>query len=385
MIGKRSTLLIGPLSKEPTGLSMAFSIVVRSFENSGKDFAIINTETTDKSRQIGAFSFKRALEIIGLLFLYWYKLLSAERVYLLIGLSFVSFWRDFLIIWPAFILKRRIVLHAHTGGYHNFYGSQSELMKRIISKTLSCANKIIILGEDLREQFYFLPDRKEKLITVPNCASIELEQTKVKKKRLAKSEPIKLLFLSNLIESKGYLDCLEAAKILTYEKHIPIQFSFCGRAILHKFSPGFMTEKEILDHFFQQIESKGLENVVHYHGVVKGQEKSRLLSDSHIFVLPTYYAWEGQPISILESLSFGLPIISTPYRGIPGMVIDQYNGFFVEPKNPLQIAEKIEKLWRDPCLYTMMSTNAVDYFQKNFTHQQHLEKLLPIIFGNSGN
>lgn len=381
MVGANSTLLIGPLSERPDGLSMAFKVVVQGFVNQGLDHNVVNTKSEDTVRRVGSFSFRRTIEITKVLLEYSWKLLSAQRIYLLIGLSRVSFLRDFLIIWSACLLKRRIVLHVHSGGYRSFYDSQPSWAQRVIMATLMCANALIILSELLREQFDFLPNADEKLYVVPNCAPFEVTRENVGQKELQKSEPIKLLYLSNFIETKGYLDCLEACRILHHDKNIPVFFSFCGGVIPHKFGSRYKTEQEILDHFFAQVQQMELESVVAYLGTVTGQEKEDVFINSHVLVLPTYYAWEGQPISIIEALAFGMPVIATRFRGIPEQVIDNYNGFLISARNPIEIANKVERMWNEPDLYRQLSANAIQHFRKTFTQEKHLARLIPIILG----
>lgn len=374
------TLLIGPLPERPDGLSMAFDVVVRSFSELGLKFKVLNINTIDISRSVGTFSYKRALEIIIALTQYFRYVLTAKRIYLLVGLSRVSFLRDFLFIWPSYLLRRRIVLHVHSGGYRNFYDDQPKWLKRLIVSTLMRASAIIILAESLREQFDFLPD-VNILHVVPNCAPFETGPKYFRHKTIPVSGPVKLLYLSNLISTKGYLDCLEACRILHHDMNIPLHFSFCGGVVPHKYNSEHMTEQEVLAHFYAQVHKMHLEKVVGYYGIVVGEIKYRFLTDSHIFILPTYYPWEGQPISIIEALAFGMPVVSTHFRAIPEQVIDAYNGFLVHARNPVEIANKVEILWNRPDLYSKFSINAKHHFDKNFTKKKHLDKLMPIILG----
>ena len=120
MPDNRLTLLIGPLSEMPDGLSMAFDVVIKGFAEQGLQYQVIDTKSGDTARRVGAFSFQRSIEILKALILYWRFLLFAQNIYLLIGLSRVSFLRDFLFIWTAYVLRRRVVLHVHTGGYRLF-------------------------------------------------------------------------------------------------------------------------------------------------------------------------------------------------------------------------------------------------------------------------
>ena len=376
------TLLIGPLPKRPEGLSIAFEVVVSGFINRRLAHKVINTQSEDVSRQVGTFSFKRAMEIAGVLLRYWWNLLPSRQIYLLIGFSRVSFFRDFLIIWPAYWLWRRIVLHVHTGGYRTFFDEQPIWLKKIISATLMRADAIVVLGELLREQFNFLSCAEEKLVVVPNCAPIEVTEVSAKPKKYNKAEPIKILYMSNLIESKGYLDCLEACRILHHERKVPVSMFFCGGVIPHRLGSGDKQAKELLDYFLNQIHRMDLVGIAEYCGVVNGDKKYKYLCESHVFILPTYYPWEGQPVSIIEALSFGIPVIATRFRGIPEQVIDNYNGFLVEPHNPVEIADRVEVLVTEPNLYSLMSANAIQHFKQNFTRQRHLSSMIPIILGD---
>ena len=83
--------------------------------------------------------------------------------------------------------------------------------------------------------------------------------------------------------------------------------------------------------------------------------------------MPTYYRFEGQPISIIEALAYGLPIISTNYRGIPDMVINKNNGFLINPHSPIEIAEKISILFNDRNLCARMGEASKRIYHNNFS------------------
>ena len=87
-----------------------------------------------------------------------------------------------------------------------------------------------------------------------------------------------------------------------------------------------------------------------------------MLSMAHVLILPTNYPWEGQPVSIIEALSFGLPVISTNYRSIPEQIIDHYNGYLIEYHNPDQIANAVYELVSEPDKYRQMSSECVNSF-----------------------
>ncbi|HPI00393.1 MAG TPA: glycosyltransferase, partial [Chitinophagaceae bacterium] len=77
------------------------------------------------------------------------------------------------------------------------------------------------------------------------------------------------------------------------------------------------------------IQENDLRNIVEYLGWVSNNEKNNLLLHSDIYMLPSYA--EGLPVSILEAMSYGMPIISTNVGGIPEIVKHQYNGLLFQP------------------------------------------------------
>ena len=94
------------------------------------------------------------------------------------------------------------------------------------------------------------------------------------------------------------------------------------------------------DKLLAAIRDYRLENFVRFEGFVSGEKKIELLNWANVFVLPSFN--EGLPISILEAMSYRMPIISTPVGGIPE-VVDERNGKLVTPGNDKQIYEAIRE------------------------------------------
>jgi glycosyltransferase involved in cell wall biosynthesis len=59
---------------------------------------------------------------------------------------------------------------------------------------------------------------------------------------------------------------------------------------------------------------------------------------------------ESAPLTLLEGMSCGLPVVATEVGGIPEIVEDGVNGFLVQPKHPEAIAERILELNEDGAL-----------------------------------
>jgi glycosyltransferase involved in cell wall biosynthesis len=106
-----------------------------------------------------------------------------------------------------------------------------------------------------------------------------------------------------------------------------------GRAMFYIGGKG-ETEKLI-----RIIHKNNLNKIVKFIGWVSGKKKIECLNKTDVFILPSYY--EGLSISILEAMSYGLPIISTCVGGTPEIVEDKKNGLLIDPGNKLQLLDAI--------------------------------------------
>jgi len=286
------------------------------------------------------------------------------------------------MIWGASVAGCRIVVHLHGGGYKLFFCGLSHAVQLLVKGTLKRADSIIVLADRLRDEFSFVDDADARLIVVPNGLSIT---TPTPRKVLAKGsrgELLRILYLSNMIESKGYLDLLDACRLLRNENRIPFHCTFCGEFIRTIVDRSSVPEADLELGFRKLISSMDLDSFVSYLGSVRGETKWKVLSEADLFVLPSYYPWEGQPISVIEALAFGLPVIATRYRGIPELVVEGYNGILVEQRSPPQIADAVAALYRDPARWAEFSANAYRLYQQRFTREAHLARLVPTILGN---
>jgi glycosyltransferase involved in cell wall biosynthesis len=99
---------------------------------------------------------------------------------------------------------------------------------------------------------------------------------------------------------------------------------------------------------------------------------SERLSQSHIFVLATHY--EGLPISILEAMRSGLPIVATAVNGIPETVEPHTTGYLVPPRDVNALIATLEELILSPELRQRMGEASRQKFLQQFTLDTMLEK-----------
>lgn len=84
---------------------------------------------------------------------------------------------------------------------------------------------------------------------------------------------------------------------------------------------------------------RNIQNNISFPGWLDEIERDHYLKMSDIFFLPSYT--EGMPMSILEAMGYGLPVVSTNIGGIPDLVKNNENGYLSDPGNTDEMAENI--------------------------------------------
>jgi len=100
-------------------------------------------------------------------------------------------------------------------------------------------------------------------------------------------------------------------------------------------------------------------------GMILGDSRFKHFADSDIFVLPSYS--EGLPLSILEAMAFGLPIIATDVGAI-SEVVKSKNGILIRPKDAEGLKKAIQKILDSPKRDEYMKNN-IQVIKENYTKQ----------------
>lgn len=380
---KNKIIAVGPTTQNNTavnGQSMMFQLLVDEVHHRNIKTIIVDigvSAFSNKNRVSGKFSILKALDYIIILTKLFFILLFNQKqtVYVTTAQSKVGFIRDYFIILFARFFNSKIIAHQFGANYSGFYNSQTPFLQKKIKQTLSKVDKLVVEGDYTKAQFSFLPNYKSIVYSLPNGLPEKIESSKIEAKTLDVTQPIKMFYLSNLIESKGFWDVLEAVNLLVNEEKINVEVVFAGKFLDAVDDQIFPNAEEAKKAFFSYIEEKNLQKKVLYFEGLYAKAKAEEFKKSHFFLLPSYYINEGQPVSVLEALAYGCVPIVTEYRLIPSMVNKQ-NGFFVNPKSPIEIVTIIKNLSKNPDLYATYSQSAIDYYLNNFTADKYTEKLI---------
>ena len=137
--------------------------------------------------------------------------------------------------------------------------------------------------------------------------------------------------------------------------------------------PGVSNKKDFDDF----ISAKQLSKQVKYFPGLYGNEKDLYFSESNVFLLPSYYINEGQPVSIIEAMAYGCVPIVTEYRHIP-MMVNSENGCFVPPKSPEAICDTVMRLMDDPNIYHKKSIKCIEDYTNKFKFDVFVSKVMNV-------
>ena len=96
-------------------------------------------------------------------------------------------------------------------------------------------------------------------------------------------------------------------------------------------------------------------------GVLNPNEVTTVLRNYDVLILPTFHEGEGYPGVIIEAYSQGLPVITTNWKQIPEIVINNKTGFLITPKSKTQLVNAIKRFSSEN--YSSYSNNALNYFE----------------------
>ncbi|MFX0199681.1 MAG: glycosyltransferase family 4 protein, partial [Candidatus Hodarchaeota archaeon] len=267
----------------------------------------------------------------------------------------MSFYRKFLIFVYTKFFGLKTVIHMHVPDVTRFYEGAPNFKKKLVKLFFNKSDAIFVLSESWKE-FCKKISNNPRIYIVYNGASINKFSGKIDNK-----EKIVISLMGRLGKRKGVYDLLEAFNKLRSD--VPEAHLFLG-------GDGDITGVKDI------IKEKKLENQIHILGWVTGEQKIQVFKQSDIYVLPSYH--EGLPVSIVEAMAAGAPIISTPIGGIPEAVIENRNGFLIKPGDVDALCSRLRLLLRDKNLRERMGRESLLIIQEKFDIEKITNKLVDL-------
>lgn len=351
-----------------SGQSTCFNYLISDYRITPSCIIDLYSKSPNRLFQIILYFFKFTKYIYALI------VNKSNSVYLQISQGSYGFYRDLVFINLGKIFKKQIIIHLHGGGFDHFYMKSSSIQQFLIRCTYSKVDKAIVLSEYYKKIFQNVGIEDSKIAVVYNGVEVP-EKYRIIDKKFNKE--YNLIYLSNLIESKGYFDVLEFFQLLIKDGNSNYTLHFCGEFKDSADDKRFKNSREARYCFFDFIKKNNLQDKVFFHGIVDYEKKWRILSESHFFLLPTKYCNEGQPMSLIEAMQMGVIPLVTDFRAIKYMVKDGFNGHFVPYGNPKSLFACFKNI--DLNSLSEISKNAIISAREKYDLNVHKNAIIDLL------
>ncbi len=318
---KPCVLMVGMhLTKTRGGITTLIAEILKSPLKDEFEFIYIESQAEDFKR------FRKAFLAVQAIFKFvWNCLLKrSDLVYVHLG-SNASLYRESVFIFLAKIFGKKVVAHFHAGDIDDYYPFQSRIGQKFIRSAINSSDTVIAVSQESARQLRNITD-STNISVITNAIDTSIFNDNSSESR-QNADAVRLLFVGAIGKLKGERDLIKALAILRE----------CGKPDLKVSFLGYGAEN-----LMSYCEELKVTDFIEFLGAVSMNERIGFFQKADIFVLPTYA--EAMPMSVIEAMAAGLPVISTTVGGIPELIEDGTDGFLVAPGDVNALAEKISFL-----------------------------------------
>jgi hypothetical protein len=307
------------------------------------------------------------------------SLARGSWLFVSLGQTRFSFFRDSvpIIVGRLFLGRRRVCILLQGSLFMGW--ARDSFNSRAFRFLLRNAGTIAVPGETQRSRLIDLGLDPQRVKVVVNSCDVDvLNLDAVLRKHEAGADsahPIRLLFLSSLIDTKGYPEFLEAVSRLAAWGGPAIDAVICGRVAPGEFSARFSRQADAEKWIEDQIAAinRGARSTARWVRGAAGAEKAALFREATIFVLPTRYPVESQPVALLEAMASGCAIVTTRAGEIP-TILDEKSALLLESVSTDNVARALQALSVSPGRRTELATAAHRRYSENYRVERHLDR-----------
>jgi glycosyltransferase involved in cell wall biosynthesis len=324
---KRRVLILGPSLHAVSGVSTHLQQLLDSSLRTQVEFR--HFQIGSEGRHESRLEQTLRLCISPFALLVTLALSRPDIVHLNTSLVVQAYWRDVIYLLIAKLAKIKVIYQVHGGKLPAEFFPNNVSLTRILRFTLRLPDVVVLLSKsELRAYREFLPGKNFELIANAIDAT-----TLTRGKRIDQlSGVLRIIYIGRLIAAKGIFEMIDAIGVLR-KRNITVELAIAGSG----------PEEDSLR---RKVASANLSAHVEFCGSVFGKPKEELLLRSQIFVFPTYHP-EGLPYALLEAMAAGAVPITCAQGAIPDVMQDGVHGIIVPPRDPVAVADAIERLHRD--------------------------------------
>ena len=304
------------------------------------------------------------------------RIFGSERaiLHVSLGQTIASFVRDSVPIAFACLCRHPIYIALNGGLFMRWSGGSLEA--RLFRLLCRQASGVIVLGSRQRARLIELGVDEERAKVIPNTCSPPSNSGPefAADDDVPTDDVVRVLYLSSLIASKGYPEFLESLLRIGQMKKLRIYSTLCGQVVPSEFDGRFRSEREATDWIESLIQSINQTEFVQIRWVrgAVGETKAMLYGNADVFVLPTRYPVEAQPLVLLEAMASRCAIVSSRAGEIE-TVLDEESAVLLDEVSVDEVTRAICALVGDDDRRQRLSVNAYNRYVEHFALDRHLD------------
>jgi glycosyltransferase involved in cell wall biosynthesis len=261
----------------------------------------------------------------------------------------VSFWRHSAFIGAALAARCPTILHLHGSDFDRFYDASSAPGRAAIGYFLEQAACVAVPSQRLAAWVRSAaPHARTRVL--PHPVPIPALQDAPR--------PRLVVFLGKLEAYKGIFELLEAvARLRASVPDVRLVCAGDGKRVA----------------VARYAERLGIADAVKFTGWVGPSGKRALLESAAAFALPSYA--EGMPVSLLEAMAAGVPVVASPVGGVPEVVVDGVSGFLCAPGDVSTLQRLLGRLLTDGALAAKIGAAGRETARLRFAPERALPRL----------
>lgn len=364
---KKKVLFIGSFkTKSESGGVGGQMYACNSLINSSvKDsFEWLLIDTTAESNLI--IPMRKKLPRVVIRFVKFFYFLTFNRIDFVIlfssnGMSFME--KGTMAILANKLSKANVIFAPRSGRLQNeLIGKKSKFGKKVFKN----CHKVICQSSSWKN-FFMKNIENNDLKYVVQKNWLDITNYSIEK---SQSNICRILFMAWIERDKGIFDLIDAIEEMVSSGCSNVKLSIAGKG---------KDEEEVKKYVIE----KNLTDYIEFKGWVLGNEKTELLRDNDIFVLPSYF--EGLPNALLESMASGLACISSNVGAVPDVITDSFNGLLIEKGNVPQLIDALSRLLKDKKLRSELQFNARIYVEEQHGLDKAVNNFCENILVNEAN
>ena len=258
--------------------------------------------------------------------------------------------RDGAFAASAFAARCPVILHLHGSGFEALYDRTSTPARTALAHLFERAACVAAPSESLCAWLRAVTRKTAYVVHLPNPVASDVQPQAVR--------PNLVLFLGRLESAKGIYDLLKAVAALRPE--MPDLRLVCA-------GDG---DRLSVAHYAERL---GIAEVVKFTGWVGPSGKRALLESAAVFALPSYDA--SLPMSLVEAMAAGVPVVASKVGGIPEVVVDGVSGLLVAPGDTATLTRQLRKVILDRAYGAKLGAAARESARLRFSPERALPML----------